>query len=100
MLALFYDEIEEGQSVELGSYTFTRENILAFARKFDPQPFHVDDEAAARGPFGQLAASGWHTASAWMKCFVASNQKARAKRREEGEALPEVGPGAGLNNLK
>jgi hypothetical protein len=69
MLGLFLEDIDEGLSVDLGSYHFTRESILKFARKYDPQPFHVDEEAALRGPFGKLSASGWHTASGWMKCF-------------------------------
>ncbi|MBI3673528.1 MAG: dehydratase, partial [Rhizobiales bacterium] len=70
------------------------------ARKFDPQPFHVDDEAAARGPFGRLAASGWHTAAAWMKCYVASNHAAEARLATDGKALPEGGPSPGFTNLR
>ena len=100
MIGLFFDEIEVGFAVDLGSYHFTRDNVLDFARKFDPQPFHVDDAAAARGPFGKLAASGWHTAAAWMKCFVASNQAADAKLRAEGKVVPEGGPSPGFSNLK
>ena len=100
MLGLYFDEIETGLAVELGSYHFTRENVLRFARKFDPQPFHVDDEAAAIGPFGKLAASGWHTAAGWMKCYVASNQAAEAKRRAEGKTVALAGPSPGFTNLK
>ena len=100
MLGLYFDEIETGLAVELGSYHFTRENVVAFARKFDPQPFHVDDAAAAIGPFGKLAASGWHTAAGWMKCYVASNQAAEAKRRAQGKAVALAGPSPGFTNLK
>ena len=55
----------------LGSYTFTEENIIAFAKRYDPQPFHVDKEAALRSPYGGLIASGWHTAAVWMKLMMA-----------------------------
>jgi acyl dehydratase len=50
--------VEIGTRAELGSYTFTAEEIIRFARKFDPQPFHIDEEAAKSGPFGGLIASG------------------------------------------
>ena len=100
MIGLCFDEIEVGFAVDLGSYSFTRENVLAYARKFDPQPFHMDDEAAARGPFGRLAASGWHTAAGWMKCYVAANQAAEARRKEDGKPGVAVGPSPGFTNLK
>jgi acyl dehydratase len=100
VIGLYFDEIEEGMAIELGSYAFTREAVLKFARAFDPQPFHIDAAAAEAGPFGKLAASGWHTAAAWMKCFVATNDAARAKRAGESHALPETGPSPGFANLK
>jgi hypothetical protein len=62
--APFFEEIEIGESHELGSFVFTPEEIVAFARAFDPQPFHMDDVAARSSSFGRLAASGWHTANA------------------------------------
>ena len=66
----FWDDFAEGDTIELGSYEITREEILEFAGRYDPQPFHVDAEAAAAGPFGGLAASGWHTAAIFMRLFV------------------------------
>lgn len=62
-MTLFFEDFEVGTAREAGSRTITREEILEFARKFDPQPFHVDEEAARRSPFGGLIASGWHTAA-------------------------------------
>jgi acyl dehydratase len=56
---------------ETGSVTVTREEILAFGREFDPQPFHVDEDAARRSPYGGLIASGWHTAALSMRLIVA-----------------------------
>jgi acyl dehydratase len=66
----YWEDFVVGETVELGSYEVTREEILEFARRYDPQPFHVDEEAAAAGPFGGLAASGWHTAAMFMRLFV------------------------------
>jgi len=66
----YWEDFSEGETVELGAYDITRDEILEFARKYDPQPFHVDEEAAAAGPFGGLAASGWHTAAVFMRLFV------------------------------
>lgn len=100
MIGLFLEEIELGQVVDLGSHHFTREAILAFAKKYDPQPFHLDDAAAAAGPFGKLSASGWHTASAWMKCYVATNQAAGARMRAEGREPAPLGPSPGFTNLR
>ena len=100
MLGLFLEEIDEGLPVDLGSYHFTRDSILAFARKYDPQPFHLSDAGGRAGPFGGLSASGWHTAAGWMKCYVATNTAARAKLQAGGKALPEIGPSPGFTNLK
>lgn len=63
----FFEDIEIGERTDLGSYTFTAEDIKRFAERYDPQPFHLDEEAAKRSHFGGLVASGWHTASVFMK---------------------------------
>ena len=67
---LFFEDFRAGQVFELGEWTVTEEEIVEFAREWDPQYFHVDPEAAASGPFGGLIASGWHTASIWMRLYV------------------------------
>ncbi len=59
-----FDELSVGQRFEFGTLEMTRDEILDFGRRFDPQPFHVDEAAAAEGPFGGLIASGLHTLSA------------------------------------
>jgi acyl dehydratase len=66
----YWEDFRVGETDELGSYDVTREEILDFARRWDPQPFHLDEDAAAAGPFGGLAASGWHTAAMFMRLFV------------------------------
>lgn len=67
---LYWEDFEPGQVFELGARTVTKEEILAFARAWDPQPFHVDEQAATGGPFGGLIASGWHTAAVFMRMYV------------------------------
>jgi len=66
----YFEDIETGDSHDLGSHTFTESEITAFAREYDPQPFHVDPEAARDSAFGGLIASGWHTASVCMRLLV------------------------------
>ncbi len=68
---MFFEDFRPGEMTETGSVTVSKEEIVAFARQFDPQPFHIDEEAARRSPYGGLIASGWHTASLCMRLIVA-----------------------------
>lgn len=63
---IYFEDLEVGAETNFGSYEVTREEVLEFARKYDPQPFHLSDEEAAKTHFGRLAASGWHTAAMTM----------------------------------
>ena len=63
---IYFEDMEIGAERNFGSYDVTREEVLEFARKYDPQPFHLSDEAAAKTHFGRLAASGWHTCAMTM----------------------------------
>ena len=63
----YFEDFTPGDVIELGSRTISKERILAFAREFDPQPFHTDEEAATRSIYGGLLASGWHTGSLLMR---------------------------------
>ena len=65
-----FEDLVVGETRRFGRYQVTREEVLDFARKYDPQPFHLDDEAAANTHFGRLAASGWHTCSMTMAMMV------------------------------
>lgn len=67
---LLYEDIVVGAVMTYGRYEITREEIIAFASRYDPQEFHLSDKAAAEGPFGKLAASGWMTASIAMRIMV------------------------------
>jgi len=60
---IYFEDLQVGAVTDFGSYDVTREEVLEFARKYDPQPFHISDEAAAKTHFGRIAASGWHTAA-------------------------------------
>lgn len=66
----YLEDFYPGQRFFLGRRTVTRDEIVAFAREFDPQSFHLDEAAAARSIFGGLVASGWHTASIYMRLLV------------------------------
>ena len=67
---LYYEDIEVGVVRRFGSKQVTREEVIDFAGKYDPQPFHLDDQAAANTHFGRLSASGWHTGSMAMRMMV------------------------------
>lgn len=69
---LYFEDFEVGSRRELGSYLVTEEEILAFARQYDPQPFHIDKEAAAKSIYGGLISSGWMTCSIMMRLLVLS----------------------------
>jgi acyl dehydratase len=70
MRDLYWEDFEAGQTFELGTRTVTEEEIVEFAQRWDPQPFHVDPEAARDSIFGGLIASGWHTGAMWMRMYV------------------------------
>jgi len=75
---LHYEDIAVGSTQAFGGYEVTREEVTAFAAKYDPQPFHLDDDAAAATHFGRLSASGWHTCAMTMAMMV-ENMKANAQ---------------------
>lgn len=80
----YFEDLEVGGVSRFGSYKVTREEVIEFASKYDPQPFHLDDEAAAKTHFGRLSASGWHTCAMTMAMMV-ENLKAN---RQAGLGSP------------
>jgi len=75
----YFDDLSVGDATEFGHYDVTREEVIEFARKYDPQPFHLSDEAAAKTHFGRIAASGWHTCAMTMAViarFVVDDRQA------------------------
>jgi acyl dehydratase len=83
---IWFEDIEVGRETEFGRYEVTREEVLEFARKYDPQPFHLSDEAAAKTHFGRLAASGWHTCAMTMAVIA----RAVVKDEQAGLGSPGV----------
>jgi acyl dehydratase len=96
----FFEDIQVGQRREIGSFTFTPELIKTFAAQFDPQPFHLDEEAGRRSLFGGLAASGWHVGSVCMKLLVADGQRQAAEAAARGEPVAVWGPSPGFRDLR
>lgn len=97
---LDFDAVEIGLVTQLGAHRFTEAGIVAFGRDFDPQTFHVDPVAAATGPFGGLAASGWHTASVWMSKLVAYRSAVSELAGSAGRPAPSWGVSPGFRDLK
>ena len=93
----YFEDIKTGTRVELGSHTFEAEEIKRFARKYDPQVFHVDEEAAKRSHFGNLVASGWHTAAVGMRLTVDGTRRANENQKTE---IMKTGPSPGLRDLR
>jgi acyl dehydratase len=96
----FFEDIEVGQRRELGSFTFTADLIKTFARQFDPQRFHLDEEEGRNSLFGGLAASGWHVGSVCMKLLVADGERQAGEAAARGEIVAVWGPSPGFRDLR
>jgi acyl dehydratase len=96
----FFEDIRVGEISNLGRHTFTADEIKAFAARFDPQPFHLDEAAAARSHFGRLCASGWHTACVWMRLMIHHRRHEDEELRARGESVAQLGPSPGFRDLK
>jgi acyl dehydratase len=97
---IYFEDFHVGDREELGSHTFTAEEIKAYARRYDPQPFHIDESSAEQSHFGALCASGWHTAAMWMRLFVEHRRKLAAAAPAKGEPVAADGPSPGLRDLR
>jgi acyl dehydratase len=96
----FFEDIEIGQRRDVGSFTFTADGIKKFAAQFDPQAFHLDEEAGRKSLFGGLAASGWHVGSVCMKLLVADGQRRAKQALAHGEKVAVWGPSPGFRELR
>jgi acyl dehydratase len=96
----FFEDFVIGERREVGSFTFTAEDIKRFARQFDPQRFHLSEEEGRNSLFGGLAASGWHVASVYMKLLVADAQRADREAAARGEEVAIAGPSPGFRELR
>lgn len=93
----YFEDVDLGTRVDLGTFTFTADKIMAFAQRFDPQPFHLSAEAGRNSLFGGLAASGWQTAAVWMKMWVDHVKQHIAAGTAPADAM---GPSPGFDDLK
>ena len=82
----YFEDIAVGTKASFGSYRVTREEVMEFAARYDPQPFHLSDEAAAQTHFGRISASGWHPCAMVMSMIV-ENLK---NNRQAGLGSPGV----------
>ncbi len=97
MTKRYFEDFEVGQTIELGSRTVSEAEIITFATEFDPQPFHIDPEAAAASFFGGIIASGWHTGSIFMRmlvdAFLSSTESMGSPGIDEVRWVKPVRPG-------
>jgi acyl dehydratase len=96
----FFEDISVGDVFDVGRHKFTADSIKAFATRFDPQLFHVDEAAGERSHFGALCASGWHTAVAWMRLMTDYRRRMDETMRARGEPVAAIGPALGFRELK
>jgi len=99
-MSTYFEDLQIGSRVDLGSHTFSREEIVDFARKYDPQPFHLDEEAARQSLFGALCASGWHTSAIWLRHLIDHRNREAELMRFRGERPARYGPSPGFEQLR
>jgi acyl dehydratase len=101
MSQLYFEDLSIGTTRELGTYEITREEIFEFAEQYDPQPFHLDETAAEESIFGELIASGWQTASIYIRLltegFIEDTSHLAGKRVSDLRWLQPVRPGDTLS---
>jgi acyl dehydratase len=97
MAKRYLEDFHAGQVFEVGSHTFTRDEIVEFGTRYDPQPFHIDEEAARQTPWGGLIASGWHTIGIVMRltveCYINDSASLGSPGIDEIRFLKPVRPG-------
>ena len=96
----YFDDVQIGDVLMTGRHVFAADEIKSFATRFDPQLFHVDDDAAMRSHFGALCASVWHTACVWMRLFIDHRRAKNEEARGRGEPVVASGPALGFRDLK
>src|SRR5450631_993027 len=99
-LMRFFEDMAIGQRREVGSFTFSADAIKSFAAQFDPQSFHLDEEAGRKSLFGGLAASGWHVGSACMRLLVDDGKRRAEAAAARGEPVAVWGPSPGFRELR
>ena len=96
----YFEDLVIGTVTDLGAHTFTAEAIKSFARTYDPQPFHIDEELAKASLMGGLCASGWHTAAEFTGISMRHRQQIEAAITARGETIAVWGPSPGFKDLR
>lgn len=96
----FFEKLQPGMQLNLGSHIFGAEEIIRFAQKYDPQPFHLSEEGASNSNFGHLCASGWHTVAVWMRHNVVNGPAEYQRLTGFGDPISVLGPSPGVRNIK
>ncbi len=96
----YFEAIEIGETLDLGSHMFRAEEIIRYATRYDPQPFHTDEVAARSSLFGGLCASGWHTASVFMRKMVDAYGHQARLMEMAGDPVARLGPSPGFDELR
>jgi acyl dehydratase len=96
----WFDDLKIGMRFKSAAVTVSKDDIIRFAREYDPQPFHLDEEAGRKSLFGGLAASGWHVGSVCMKLLVADGQRQAKEALARGEKIAVWGPSPGFRELR
>jgi acyl dehydratase len=96
---LYFEDRQVGELTDFGSHTFARDEIVAFAGAFDPQPFHLDEAAAKASLFGALCASGWHTVLFGVRGHIRSRLEGNRQARAQGVKLAAYGPSPGFRSV-
>ena len=99
-MSFYFEDIVPDVVHELGCYTFTREAIVAFASEYDPQVFHLDEEAGRQSIYGAMTASGWQTTSVWLRMLIDERNRDSDMMRFRGERPAKYGPSPGFEQLK
>ncbi len=99
-MSLYFEDIVPDEVHELGCYTFTKEAIIAFATEYDPQVFHLDEEAGRKSIYGAMTASGWQTTSVWLRMLIDERNREADMMRYRGERPAKYGPSPGFEKLK
>lgn len=99
-MGLYFEDVVAEETHELGVYTFTRDAIVAFAQEYDPQVFHLGEEAGNRSIYGAMTASGWHSTSVWLRMLIDERTREADMMRFRGERPARYGPSPGFEKLK
>ncbi len=101
MFAKYFEDIRIGEQAAFGSHVFTAEEIKSFAKRYDYQDFHTDEDKAKNSMFGALCASGWHTAAVCQKLAIAHRTALLGSLLDNGKPRsPQLGPSTGLKNIR